>query len=48
MTANLNNIGYKLAAEEEAKVRYDVMAHVQEFDVLKLHQSFILVLQVVS
>lgn len=31
MHANLSNIDYKLAAEEEAKVRHDVMAHVHEF-----------------
>merc|ERR1719419_322912 len=33
MEANLNNIDFKLAAEEEKKVRHDVMAHVHTFGV---------------
>jgi len=31
MKANLNNINYQMAAEEEKKRRHDVMAHVHTF-----------------
>ena len=33
MEENLNKIDFKLAAEEEKKVRHDVMAHVHTFGV---------------
>lgn len=31
MEANLDNIDFKMAAEEEKKLRHDVMAHVHTF-----------------